>query len=806
MFWKRGTHVAGYVRCRNYSNLPKLPRESPVSRESRPGRRRRRIPGQKPGRAPTDGKTEEEDLSHRVEYLENVKALGKPAHVIILKNQARRAQEESQENNKDKVTWKTPTELLKDLHKEKVDFRLEEVQENLDRLRSLYNPGQSVPLKNWNDLHKTLHDGFTHEQIRRYYNGFERDNTPGDQNGWRAGTSPYMDQPPVPQGRIASRIPGLNDMGTKKNVAHKIMRECWGLSIDGEEGQLDVHFDEHPLSVLLLPTMSLMKMLAESHKVKIDVSRHLGLIRITGNKESCLETSRQLNEWASDVRSMDISPPVAHLKSTADVDYWEHTLLPWLQSEYNVSFDVNWNENKMTIRYLQSAESNAQRARQTLYLAITHPYQKEGLLTNVGNSQGAHLYPVSCPDFMKLPERQKEWVRWMKREEGDGRILGKPPASIYGKGPTKPFHTLLEMLFDNGESHKQSVLDPRFTREVITATVGQCLFEGQPSLNNDQVSFPDIESSHRTFINEVPNTLPFLDSLDTAENNDNINTFRIRLVPSHRGLEHPDLPELELELEAALPEDSEEVSVSPKIRRASAIVSSRDVDMLLPESPLDIRFNKTLYYNLFELDGSETTPNPATEDTAFYTSLHKCAEAFQLNLPSSRNQPPMPLFCNLTIPKKFADLLGSPPTPIQSAPKNTKKDAEYITGEYYIYPPVQSLADAGVSRYIYKDFDLTFGSQSMGPYLPTKTTDISLTLGLHDGERRPHAAQPNQKLSSSSQGESSVGSLRAALLPFYLRSCHLAFGFAAPPQLSAEGLDDEPFGEELFDERSEGDI
>ncbi|KAK2869679.1 hypothetical protein FQN49_003125 [Arthroderma sp. PD_2] len=790
MFWKRGTHVAGYVRCRNFSNLPKRPPESPIRRVT-------------PNARPTvDGTPQTGDSPHSVQYLKDVNVLGKPARVVIVNNQPSPARDASRENDSDKKAWSlSPAQLLEQLHKEKVDFKLEEVEENLGHLRSLYNPGHGLPPNDWKDLRRTLSEGFRLEQLQDYYHKFERKPEGGDQDGWRAGISPYMDQAPVPQSRVSTRILAMKGMSRKPKLAERIMRECWELSIGEEEGQLDVHLDERSLSVLLLPTVPLMNKFAQSHKVTIDVSRHLGLIRVTGNKESCIETRRQLKAWASEVQSMNISLPAMLLKSRADVVNWENTLLPWLQSKYNVSFDVDVDNNQLSIHYMHSANSDAHRARQALYLATNPPDQQDGLITNVPPSQGAYLYPVSCPDSMKFPDRQKEWLRWMNLEDGHGRSPGRAPASIYGKGPNKPFHELLELLFDASDSKKQSLLDPQSTREVITATVGQCLFESRSPSSNGRVTFTDIgtPSTPRTFVKEVPNTLAFLDTLDVVENKDDINSYRIRLLPSYIGL--PKLPELELELEATLPGNDENVSYTPKIRRASAIISSRDVDMLLPEGLLDVRFNKTVYYDLFDVDSSEVTPNHATEDAEFLSSLHKCAEAFQLNLPLTRAQPPMPLFCNLTIPRTLAELLDSSPTSTQSTPVEPAEDANHIAGEYYIYPPVQSLAEVGVSRYIYKEFDITFGSQSMGPYLPTKTTDVSLTLGLHDNERRPQAALPNQRLSSSSQAESSTGSLQAALLPLYLRSCQLAFRIAAPYRSDEEILDDE-----LFDEEFNGDI
>ncbi|EGD94850.1 hypothetical protein TESG_02352 [Trichophyton tonsurans CBS 112818] len=793
MFWKRGAHAVGFARCRNFSNLRKPPPSSPIPRPPDSADHTHEPSHDDPTPASTENPAKFDGSPHRIQRLENVKVLGKPAHVVIVDNKPRRPRDVVQAAN-GKSSWKSPTELLKDLQNERVEFELEEVEKNLDHLRALYNPGDTLLPKDWKHLHNMLSDGFTFEQLRKYYQNTER-NTDSKKSGeWRAGKSSYLDQPPAPQGRITSRIPAFKEMGPKKKLVERILRESWELSIDGEEGQLDVHLDMRPMSVLLLPTMPLLNMFAESHKVNIDVSRHLGLIRITGSKEACMGTSQQLKEWASGVRSIDTGLSVAQLKATADLNYWENTLLPWLQSEYNVSFDIGLEHGAVNIHYFHDNKFNAHRARRTLYLAASSLHQKGGLFTNLTNSENAHIYPVFYSDSMDLPNRQKEWFRWIKSGDSDGRVPGRPPASIYGKGSVKPFHKLLELLFDGDVLSNQRLLDQHRTREVITASVGQCLFEGGPTHDSGQASFSNIENlqTSRIFINEVPNTLAFLDSLEASPNDDNKNTFRIRLLPSRK--EQPFLPELELELEAASLEDSEETSTIPTIRNISAIVSSRNVDMLLPESPVDIRFNKTVHYNLFNRDCVEYISTEA--DNVLHSSLLRSAETFKLNLPLTRNQPSMPLFCSLEIPKIVAELLDPAREPSQRAPAQSTQELEYVTGEYYVYPPVQSLAEASVSKYIYKELDLTFGTRDMGPYLPTKTTEISLTLGLYDDERRPQNALPNRKLSSLPQTDSSIGSLQSALLPFYLRSCHLAFGFAALQQQSDRDMSDQ----KIFDE------
>ncbi|EFQ98025.1 hypothetical protein MGYG_01062 [Nannizzia gypsea CBS 118893] len=795
MFWKRGAHVTGYVRCRKFSSPRKRPSNSSLHK-AHSTKHIRQATDDDPAPASTESPTQSAGSPHRIQQLGDVKVLGKPAHVVIVDNKPRRPRDVLQAAN-NKSSWKSPTELLKDLHKERVEFELEEVEKNLAYLRSLYNPGDSLSLKDWEHLHETLGDGFTFEQLRQYYQNSERNTECEKSSEWRAGNSTYLDQAPAPQGRITTRILAFKEMGPKKKLVEKILRESWELSIDGEEGQLDVYLDPSPMSVLLLPTMPLLNMFAESHKVNIDVSRHLGLIRITGSKQSCIGTSQQLKEWASDIRSMDTGLPVAQLKAVADLSYWESTLLPWVQSEYNVSFDTSWNKDALSIHYLHGTESNAHRARQTLYLAVSSVHQMGGLFTNLSSSENAHLYPVTYPNSMNLPDRQKEWFRWIKSGDSSGRIPGRPPASIYGKGSVKPFHKLLDLLFDKEDLSKQSLLGPQCTREVITASVGQCLFEGKPPQDSGQVSFPNIESSQipRVFINEVPNTLPFLDSLEVAASNVNKSSFRIRLLPSYK--KQPFLPELELELEVATPEDGEDISTTPKIRNVSAIISSRDVDMLLPESPLDIRFNRKLYYNLFDQGCAAFIS--AEADNEFHSSLNRCAESFKVNLPLTRNQPSMPLFCTLAIPKHITELLDPSRKLSPSVPAQSSQEGEYIIGEFCVYPPVQSLAEAGVSKYIYKELGLTFGTRDMGPYLPLKTTDISLTLGLHDDERRPQNALPDRKLSSLPETDSSFGSLQSALLPFYLRSCHLAFGFAAlQQQPDQDMLDQEPFDETLL--------
>lgn len=738
-------------------------------------------------------------LSGRLESLDQ-EFLGEPSKVFVLDHSS----EKRFEGNFMKVgehevkdeTPKTRSQILEEINRERHELpSSNDATTSLQYLKNLHKPGQALPTAEWNKLRDTLNSGFTTAQLSDYVQR-EQEEASGDSKQrkpkeaeWKAGTSSFVELGSATQERITTRIEGLNRYLAKRVLAEKILRECWQLSLMDEVGQLDVRLPSRNLSVLLLSPESPLKSLAESCNATIEVSQKISLVRITGSETACLNAKSRLAELASETRSLDIDLPTSVVKRNQICT----DLLPWIQREYGILCRSNKNAKTATLHYLSSAGSDVQQARRILFLAsIPDPDPRHNFVTNLSKSLPANLYPVLSPDCMKLPDRQKEWLRWAKPLSDsnitEGRATRRPPESIYNRNPAAPLARISDTLFKAPEERRK-YLHGRFTREVVTAAVGKCLFQKQHKLAKDVVTFSDIETSSapKTFITDVPNTLSFLKSLNTVRSGDsqNSSTFRIRLMPSPPN--KLQLPPIELELKSGpTSRDPGEVS-APILQKASAIIDTTEVDMLLPETSLDIRFHRTLQYDLFE--GQEPSFSGEGGNT-IQSSLLECAEMFRLHYPLSSPQPPMPVFFNLAIPKNLVKSLSSKPSKSKKSAED--QSAEYITGEYYTYPPLRSFANASIAKYTYKDYELDFTSQNTGPFLPKQTTVLSLSYGRWSDAQKPN---PDQDISQEDEAASDrikEHSPRADFRPFYTRACQLAFELGALQHGGASEVVDQP--------------
>ncbi|KAK2736150.1 hypothetical protein FQN57_000881 [Myotisia sp. PD_48] len=722
---------------------------------------------------------------YHVEHLKNAQVLGKPARVVIVNKKPRDivgpyANDGSEEGN---INWrKGPRELLAELRIEAGSHPVE-VAKNFQRLRELHTLGERLDFVQWESLHASVHDGFTYNQLAQYYRTFNKDRKtcPEDQRSisarsgiWKAGTTPFMDPESSARENATNRIAGFKQQSAKKRLVQKILRECWQLSIKDEVGQLDMRLGSGAISVLLVPDLSPLRTFAESNNVNIDVSRSLNLVRITGSELSCGEVKDQLLAWVSDLQSLDIS---LEQSIYMDLDYIESTFSPWLNEIYNVGCEIHRDTSKLTIYYLPGQERDVQHARRTLYLALM-PLEKEVRpVTHFPKSELAQLSLVLSPDSLRFEERPKNWVRWTKISSGAGRsdprCSRRPPASIYSKGPTSPYAKLSNLLFTRPYIGEQN-LNPESACEVVTATAGKCLFENKPAFKLARVAFDRLESStaRRAFITDAPNTLSFLNSLDKALPENNPHTFCIQLVPSPNQRYKP--PTIELELEASS-EDGDLKSLAPlAIKSASVVSSLGHVDMLMPESSLDMRFHRKIYHNIIIGTATGLEQPTSLNDGLLHSSLRECINKIQLRLPLFRQQSDMPLFFTIQIPAEyFEDKKFSDPNMVTKIPKKTP---EYMSAEYYISPPVRSLVDANVTRYAYKNFELHFSSQNLGPYLPMKSTEIKLILGCSRDKLRLRNGLP------WSPGIRPGSSIENNLYPFYIRACQLAFELGASQQ------------------------
>ncbi|EEP77186.1 predicted protein [Uncinocarpus reesii 1704] len=223
------------------------------------------------------------------------------------------------------------------------------------------------------------------------------------------------------------------------------------------------------------------------------------------------------------------------------------------------------------------------------------------------------------------------------------------------------------------------------------------------------------------------------------------------------------------------------VLMTPIFRKATAILQERNVDFLLPETALDVRFTRTLYYDL--LEGREFS-SFTDENSPLQSSLAKCVANIQYSQPISGHQPPMPSFCNLAIPKK---LIKTPRYKRDNAPQYAEGETGTTEGEY-IYPPLRSFTAASIARFNYKDLELNFSNPRMGPVFAEQNVNVSLAIGRYDDELRPLAIHRDVHKPASA-GKAGDNSMKALFQPLYSRACQLAFELGAgTPQVHTNDL------------------
>ncbi|WEW55310.1 hypothetical protein PRK78_000739 [Emydomyces testavorans] len=732
----------------------------------------------------------------RIEPL-NIDTLGGPSHVLVLRDKNTQSEKRFERlvEKEDEDRLRSPSEVLEEVDKER--YRLvgaTEVSANFEYLRSLHKPGDRLFPVTWDKLRDVLEHGFTLSQLSQYIKQYRanseansgvspvEDTAPSDKRPkWKAGTSLFLELGPEVQRNASIRIERLRQMQGKVLLAETVMRDCWQLAMRNEVGQVDLRVSSKYLSTLLLSKSNPLKTVAESHNVKIDVTKALNLIRITGNEPDSLHAYAAVEELVSRIHPMevDLSKHGSIFQNEKDKEA-EKNLIQALQAENGVYCRIIKSPKRFVCYYLDGTKSNAEKVCRSVCLAASLPLNRpKGLFTYFPDDQPANLYSVITKDFTSFQDRNRKWFRWAKplldADLQDGRAARRPPANIYSKDPAAPLSRISNSLFCDPEPIYGYNGTDTFNRAVVTATIGKCLFQKNAGFRADEITFSKIEDlfPKRTFIQDVPNTWSFLKTLSLVDTD--VAIHRIRLFPGPRN--DANLPFIELEMEVPQTAESHQFAMSPIFRRATVILSERDVDMLLPETALDLRFTKTIHYDL--LEGSKLSL--ASENHPVQSALAKCVAQLQYSQPVSGPQPDMPLFCKLVIPKKLITAASAPfhqkSTAEETLEPSTQQE-DFIEGDY-VFPPLQSFIASRIARFRYKDLELGFSNPRTGPLLPRQSINVSLSVGRYDDELRPLIGPKASGSSLSAEEEGDKKSLEAMFQPLYTRACQLAFELSA---------------------------
>ena len=710
--------------------------------------------------------------------------LGKPGHALVIPGRRPRREHRVVTREGFGLLWKDTLSVLEEARKGRVQLSSEEVLENFEKLRAQNEPGDKLPEEEWTKLRNTLSNGFTPNQLLGYVKYLQqspetaldlvnRAKQDAEPSTWRPYTSTYLRMSEMERKSSTESNPGFRNMRGKIVIAEVIMRDYWRLAIRDEIGHLDMHFSR-PLLATLQRAPSEPFKAAEGLGVTIEIRAPQHSVRIVGGEDNCLKAQRLINYAAGSVRTREFELPQKGPIFGVDDKELEDTFLHWVQERFNVVCERSEDALKLNVNHTNDMGSDIENALRTLELStVLSPEQSFGTFTYSAENQSGNLYPALDKDVLPWTERDKEWIRWSKPVRGsglmEGRLLRRPPDAAYARSFFSPASKISKSLFQvTPEDSWYSIHDSNI-REVLTASVGQCLFEQQPSDHKGAVvQISHFENSQpRAFVSDIVHSPHFLRKLrPTGRKKDEI-TCRIRLIPSSRNAEI--VPPIELELHLLLHHQFLGANVIPSLGWATAVLSERSADLLLPDTTLDVRFSRTVHYDLFR--GQKVWDSD--HDTPVVAELRKCVASLPGRFPLDGPQPQLPAFCSLLIPRR---LVRSGNTPPESSPKETAH--EYVEA-HYIVPPLPYLTAASMQSFVYKDLQLDFSDPSTGPLLAQRRTNLTLSIGRSEDEPRPRTAFPRARLSSAPNDEK-TGSLQFVFPQLYNRSCQLAFDLGVP--------------------------
>lgn len=624
--------------------------------------------------------------------------------------------------------------MLDALSEEASSLSPETVRQRLEEYRSPYKANSKLATGDWEALRTNIASSFTQNQLSNYLAETRTSSQGTDGNGvsWRPGTSSFVHTSPGGHGPSP-------DLRGKPLLAERILRDCWQLSITDEVGQLDIRLPSSFIALLLNAEHFSFDEVASLHRSSIDITRALGLVRITGKQNDCESIHEVILDATARIREADagIDPQV-----TADRgQVFGPAFLEWLSKKYGVAFVQNAAKVPEKILYLAETEGRAEDARRTLNLAIHETRPKAiPFSTYLPAAELANVYNYNPESNVSWLDRQKSWFRWaMSSVQAAGSESHLTP--FFDSHQTRLSDALLKLL--RGASAKQSDQGGVDVHESVTAAVGRCLFMRKPSLKDAAMSGPQLGklSLPRTFMTEIPRFTKFLDSVDPIPSADGSRTHNLRLIPSSP-FAHV-APELDVEIvskPADIFEDSATSIDSIDVRKVDTILGSNSVDYLLPENGLDLRFTRTTYRRLW--DGT-TAVTP--ECQSLLEGIKQSLQDVFASTKTSRDPVPLPPFCHLTLPVEY---LQSP--------------AQAGTAIEYLLPPLNDVRGASTQQYDLDGRQLNCRFYETGPFLAARTAEV--ILGMDIQEAATHSAR-----------DESRGDLEHGFHGFYIAACELAF-------------------------------
>ncbi|EAU36333.1 predicted protein [Aspergillus terreus NIH2624] len=640
-----------------------------------------------------------------------VTALGKPGEVVVVSNPRRRRPlpQNTQEKSTDSIDKNALPFMLNELEDNEDILDPSTVNERIESFCAPYLPRAKLTLTDWDGLRTRLQLSFTTRQLSDYVSQFARDAPMSpesrikhgkvDTTEWKPGTSAFFETGPGSAGGVADRVATSQSLSGKQLISERILRDCWHLGIIDEIGQLDVRLPSQSLTLLLNSKHFSFEELASLHDAKIDVTNSLGLVRITGRQNSCESIRDIVYDAITRIREEELAL-FSDVALSKDYDrVFSADFLSWISKTYGVAFEQD-SGCPSKIFYLVENKQDADNARRTLNLAV---YETSALPVPFGtylpSSEPVSVYNVDLEGNLSWFNRQSSWFRWAfpSAQTAEMTTLDTP---LFDKHQTRLSDELLKLLRQSSKTNDGSVE----VHESLTATVGRCLFLRKPSFQEAELTAPQLGklSLPRAFATEIPRVTSFLRMLTPHLPEEPQRPHRIRLVPS--AIHARVFPQLELEVTVQGTRDSLDSGNGLIMRNVKAVLSENNVDYLLPESGLDLRFARQLTRDL-------------SEDPALNEVHDTLSGLFSKSL-SNDIEVPLPTFAQITLPN---DVLRQP--------ANAAGPTGYSSGEY-MFLPVNDIRGTRIHRYDFKGQQLNYAFYESGPFNAPRSTDLFLSMDL----------------------------------------------------------------------------
>lgn len=536
--------------------------------------------------------------------------LGEPADVIILKDAGLRSTQSSFgplesspaveviEIGADKSASSFPTGPTTENKAEAADVFL-----GLDQLRDEYekdldDTGRDSRAKR-TKLRQAVKDGFTALQLKQYI----KLRAPkilewrGQPSHWISGTAEFP--PSKPNAKAADKkrrqISYLYE-ADKTFLTNTIFRAIWRVGRRQAEGYIDYSLKPHEMSLLVSNNAAILKSLTTSHNVRFDTSRRLGVLRMKGRIDSCYSANETFQSYlrARSVTKVPIPPNFRSSKASND-ERRQRVQMDALHAQLSDHYGVVLNETdrNLEITTFKHLPKRVSLARRDYLLALQkiEPQSLRGsdVSSFMSGAHGAHKYSYRVPDTMPWNARHFQWYRWASPSS----LLGKPAMSDLDALTQSTSDQLWQYNrhFQNRGLKEESTAEIAQMTQVLEASVGRILHSGltEASLKGSLCKAPLQKQGQRLLLAEFPGLAKFLATTPGIQSTTRQLYLLLTPVPSKTRARDP--PSVLIEY------DSVSTESRPQLR-VKALIDQRDLDLMLPENAVDIRFSRKTYFDI----------------------------------------------------------------------------------------------------------------------------------------------------------------------------------------------------------------